>query len=198
MAHLAAIARTHRLALDLLIVMLEDDSHQCVQRARIVEFAECFDGLVHHVKVSVGRNHALERGKRLVRGLIAKCLRGLAPYFRIVGVVDQIGQRRNRLRRLHLADRLGRFRSHLRQRIGTSHAQQDLYRARIVMVAEPLGGFVADAGGLREVDQSREKRNHDVAVPVHRGQIDQQVLDRFASARSSGRARDQKLVRLSA
>ena len=85
-------------------------------------------------------------GHRARRGLTGKRFGGFAAHLGIRGLAHQIGQRRNRLRRLHLADGLRGLGPHARIGIGARDAQQDFDRARIVMMLESLGGFAADRG----------------------------------------------------
>ena len=88
-----------------------------------------------------GRNQPFDRRQRELGRLIRERLGGFAADGRIGRVGGQIGQGRNRLWRLHFTDGLGSLGPYFRDRVGARHAEQDLDRARIVVVVEALRGF---------------------------------------------------------
>ena len=111
---------------------------------RILDLAERLDGFAQRLVIDTGRDEPFDRGQRQVRRLIRKRFGRFAAHGRIGRVGGQLGQGRDRLRRLHFADGLGGLGAYLRGRVGARDAQQDLDRARIVVMVEALGGLASN------------------------------------------------------
>jgi hypothetical protein len=107
--------------------VLPDDIEKDGRRSAVLDIAERFDCFNQRIVVGAGRDQVLERRQCTIGRLIRESLGGFASDPGVRRVHREIGERRDRLRRLHLANRFCSLHPHLVGRIVPCGAQQNLH-----------------------------------------------------------------------